>query len=175
MTIRFAPTVICASMFALALTGCATGGATIQPDRLLFSLDSNYQRNSFAFPVEDAFDRTVRVFRESGYKLDVADRATGQISGARGRTGDRNATDQKGLKFYALVLPSGGDGSEVDVKIVQIIRRDGVISNSETEMIVSDPQMYRYLFKRIESVTQGDELAPATVPAQAGRPAPIQR
>ncbi len=175
MTIRFAPAVLSASLLALALTGCATGGATIQPDRLLFSLDSNYQRNSYAFPVEDAFDRTVRVFRESGYKLDVADRATGQISGARGRTGDRSASDQKGLKFYALVLPSGGDGSEVDVKIVQIIRRDGVISNSETEMIVSDPQMYRYLFKRIESVGQDDELAPGTAPAQPARQGAIQR
>ncbi|MFM2300273.1 MAG: hypothetical protein RLZZ84_9 [Pseudomonadota bacterium] len=167
MNAKFTRTLICAMMVAGSLGGCAGGGATIQPDRLLFNIDSSYQQYAYGFKVEDTFDRTVRVFREGGYKLDVADRATGQISGARGRTGDRDAGDQKGLKFYALVLPGTSTGSEVHVKIVQIIRRSAVLNNSETELIVSDPQMYRYLFKRIESVGLEPELP---VTPDAGTP-----
>lgn len=170
MNTKFATTLISALLLTAAASGCASGGATIQPDRLLFNIDSTYQRYAYAFPVEEAFDRTVRVFREGGYKLDVADRATGQISGARGRTGDQGAGDQKGLKFYALVLPGSGNGSEVHVKIVQIIRRGAVINNSETELIVSDPLMYRYLFKRIESVGQEDSLPTAAGAAASTAP-----
>ena len=53
-------------------------------------------------PIEDTFDRTVLVFKEAGYKLDVIDRATGQISGRRGATGDKGSVKDKDLKFYAL-------------------------------------------------------------------------
>ena len=97
---RFAPL----SAVLLALAGCAAGGA-IQPDRTVFSLDNNYQRYSYAMPIEQTFDRTVAVFKEAGYKLDVLDRATGQISGRRGATGDKGSGSDKDLKFYALILP----------------------------------------------------------------------
>lgn len=139
------PALLCAS------TGACSGAGTIQPDRSVFALDANYQRQSYPFAIEDTFDRAVRVFKEAGYKLDVVDRATGQISGARGKTGDQPYTD-KGLKFYALVLPDGFNGSMLSVKVVQVIV-SGMpgINQSRTELIVADPTMYRYLFKRVES------------------------
>ena len=83
------------------LAGCA-GGSALQPDRSIFSLDNNYQRFGYVMPIEDTFDRTVLVFKEAGYKLDVIDRATGQISGRRGATGDKGSVKDKDLKFYAL-------------------------------------------------------------------------
>lgn len=135
---------------ASALSSCS-GSGTIQPDRSVFALDSNYQRHSYPFAIEDTFDRSVKVFQEAGYRLDVIDRATGQISGTRGRTGSQPHTD-KGLKFYAMVLPDDFNGSVLSVKVVQIIA-SGMpgINHSRTELIVSDSSMYRYLFKRIET------------------------
>lgn len=143
-----------ASVMLCASTIACSGSGTIQPDRSVFALDSNYQRQAYPFAIEDTFDRAVRVFKEAGYKLDVVDRATGQISGTRGKTGDRPYTD-KGLKFYALVLPDGFDGSMLSVKVVQVIV-SGMpgINQSRTELIVADPTMYRYLFKRVESAAE---------------------
>lgn len=142
-------------LVASALSSCS-GSGTIQPDRSVFALDSNYHRHSYPFAIEDTFDRSVKVFQEAGYRLDVIDRATGQISGTRGRTGSQPHTD-KGLKFYAMVLPDDFNGSVLSVKVVQIIA-SGMpgINQSRTELIVSDSSMYRYLFKRIE--TQASEL-----------------
>ena len=80
------------------------GGGAIQPDRSVFGLDGNYQRFEYAMDIEEAFDRTAKVFQEAGYRLDVADRATGEISGQRGRVG--GASTDKGRKFYALILPA---------------------------------------------------------------------
>lgn len=131
-----------------ALSGCATGGA-VQPDRSVFSLDGNYQRYDYAFPIVETFDRTVKVFREAGYRLDVADRATGQISGERSRAGESTTSSDKGLKFYALVLPSAAGKSQVAVKIVQIIKQGSIVGGAKTEIIVSDAQMYQYTFRRI--------------------------
>lgn len=145
---------------SLALGGCAGGGA-IQPDRVLFSVDGNYQRYSYNASVEDIFDNTAKVFREAGYKLDVADRATGQISGTRGKTGDKSTEDSKGLKFYALVIPTGANETQVGIKIVQVIKRGSFISGNQTELIVSDPEMYQYLFRRIANVQAG---APVILP-----------
>ena len=146
------------------VSGCA-GGAAIQPDRSIFNLDNNYQRFSYALPIEDTFDRTVRVFQEAGYKLDVIDRATGQISGQRGATGTKGSRSDKDLKFYALVLPRG-TGSELGIKIVQVIK-SGTLGMSKAELIVNDAQMYQYAFKRIESANK--KMAPATsVPDQTG-------
>lgn len=140
------------SLFVLALVsalgGCATGGA-VQPDRSVFSLDGNYQRYEYDFPIEETFDRTVKVFREAGYRLDVIDRATGQISGERGRAGEGTSSSDKGLKFYALVLPTAGGQSQVAVKIVQVIKQGSIVGGSKTEIIVSDSQMYQYTFRRI--------------------------
>lgn len=140
---------------ALALTACATTSA-IQPDRAIFSLDNNYQRYSYAMPIEQTFDRTVAVFKEAGYKLDVIDRATGQISGRRGATGDKGSGSDKDLKFYALILPAAQDDarSELSLKIVQVINSGGLpmVSGSRAELIVTDPQMYQYTFRRIGSV-----------------------
>ena len=132
------------------LAGCA-GGSALQPDRSIFSLDNNYQRFGYVMPIEETFDRTVLVFKEAGYKLDVIDRATGQISGRRGATGDKNSATDKDLKFYALVLPKG-TGSELGIKIVQIIK-SGALGTSKAELTVNDGQMYQYAFRRIENAS----------------------
>lgn len=129
-----------------SLTGCA-GGSALQPDRSIFSLDNNYQRHAYPLAIEETFDRTLSVFKDAGYKLDVIDRATGQISGRRGATGDKGSVTDKDLKFYALVLPQGA-GSELSIKIVQVIK-SGTLGTSKAELIVNDPQMYQYAFRRI--------------------------
>jgi hypothetical protein len=133
----------------ILLSGCG-GGAALQPDRSIFSLDSNYQRYGYTIPIEETFDRTVTMFKDAGYKLDVIDRATGQISGRRGATGDKGASTDKDLKFYALVMPRDG-GSELGLKIVQVIK-GGALGGAATELIVSDPGMYQYAFRRVENV-----------------------
>lgn len=147
---------------ALLVSACA-GGAALQPDRSIFSLDNNYQRHGYVMSIEETFDRTVAMFKEAGYRLDVTDRATGQISGRRGTTGDKGASNDKDLKFYALVLPRNG-GSELGIKIVQVIK-SGTLGTSKTELIVNDPNMYQYAFHRIEKMNlqpaQGS-YAPAT-------------
>ncbi len=144
----------------MILTGCA-GGSALQPDRSIFSLDNNYQRHRFMVPIEDIFDRTVTVFQGAGYKLDVIDRATGQISGRRGATGSKGAKTDKDLKFYALVIPRDGT-SELSIKIVQVIK-SGRLGSSKAELIVSDTQMYQYLFQRIENVGTEQENTNAGV------------
>jgi hypothetical protein len=133
----------------------------LQPDRSIFSLDNNYQRHSYEMPIEETFDRTVTMFKEAGYRLDVIDRATGQISGRRGTSGDKGSTTDKDLKFYALVLPRAA-GSELGVKIVQVIK-SGTLGASKAELIVNDPSMYQYAFRRIENF--GTQTSPARVTA----------
>ncbi|MEY4722040.1 MAG: hypothetical protein RIQ46_1765 [Pseudomonadota bacterium] len=147
------------------LAGCA-GGSALQPDRSIFSLDNNYQRYSYAMPIEETFDRTLEVFREAGYRMDVIDRATGQISGRRGATGDKGSITDKDLKFYALILPKGS-GSEIGIKIVQVIK-SGTLGSSKAELIVNDPQMYQYAFRRVEN---GSAPAKARVPGGFSTPA----
>lgn len=138
-----------AILIPFAMISACAGGGALQPDRSIFSLDSSYQRFTYLMPIEETFDRTVAVFKEAGYKLDVVDRATGQISGRRGATGDKGTSSDKDLKFYALVLPKGAD-SELGVKVVQIIK-SGALRTSNAELIVNDPQMYQYTFRRIEN------------------------
>jgi hypothetical protein len=151
----------------LGLAGCVSGGA-VQPDRSIFALDGNYQRYQFSFPIEDTFDRTARVFKEAGYRLDVVDRATGQISGQRTKGRDSSATD-KGQKFYALVMPVGEAQSQVAVKIVQIIRQGALVSTARTEIIVNDGQMYQYLFRRIADAAIKPDGAELPAPDAARR------
>ena len=167
MSQRFIIRFAAAAALGLPLVACSTGGA-IQPDRSVFSLDGNYQRCQYGFPIEETFDRTVKVFKEAGYHLDVVDRATGQISGMRGNTGTNTSSTEKGLKFYALVLPTSTGLSQVGVKIVQIIEHGSVFNKSRTEIIVSDPQMYQYMFRRIADI---DENTGAYAPA-APQPQP---
>jgi hypothetical protein len=93
-----------AILIPFAMISACAGGAALQPDRSVFSLDSNYQRFTYFMPIEETFDRTVAVFKEAGYKLDVVDRATGQISGRRGATGDKGASSDKDLKFSTRLL-----------------------------------------------------------------------
>ena len=64
----------------------------------MFLLDGSYQRYAFNLPIEEAFDRTVRVFKEAGYRLDVADRATGQINGERSKADEKAPSSDKGPK-----------------------------------------------------------------------------
>lgn len=151
-----------AALAPLMLLSACAGGSALQPDRSIFSLDNNYQRSSYAMPIEETFDRTVSVFKEAGYKLDVIDRATGQISGRRGASGDKGSSTDKDLKFYALVLPRG-DASDLSIKIVQIIRNGGVplVNASKAELIVTEPQMYQYVFRRIENAATPTAMAPA--------------
>ena len=142
----------------LTISACASGSA-LQPDRSIFSLDNNYQRYSYAMSIEDTFEQTVSVFKDAEYKLDVTDRATGQISGRRGASGDKGSGTDMDLKFYALVLPKG-DGSELGIKIVQVIK-SGTLGTTKAELIVNDPQMYQYAFKRIENSSPQPEAQPA--------------
>lgn len=148
----------------------------MQPDRSIFALDGNYQRYSYTFPIEETFDRTARVFKEAGYRLDVVDRATGQISGQRGRgnADTPSSSTDKGQKFYALVMPAGEGQSQVAVKIVQILRQGAVVSTARTEIIVNDGQMYQYLFRRIADLSPAPGAAelPAGTPAAPRAPAP---
>ena len=169
MSQRFIASFAAAVAF-LPLAGCAGGGA-IQPDRSVFSLDGNYQRCQYGYAIEETFDRTVKVFKESGYHLDVVDRATGQISGERGNTGANTSSTDKGLKFYALVLPTSTGQSQVGVKIVQIIERGSVFNKSRTEIIVGDSQMYQYLFRRIADIDMLGANAPAATPVPQKTPA----
>jgi hypothetical protein len=143
---RFAP-------IALLLTSACAGSVAVQPDRAVFSLDSNYQRYPFIFPIETTFDRTVATFKDAGYKFDVLDRATGQISGTRGHNSKQtNGGSDKGLKFYALVMPGPNGGSQLAIKIVQTIEGGiPVVKQTRTEIIVTDAQMYQYIFRRVET------------------------
>jgi hypothetical protein len=148
----------------VALAGCA-GSVAIQPDRAVFALDSNYQRYSFPFPIEEAFDRTVATFKESGYKLDVVDRATGQISGTRGKVAAQDGNTDKGMKFYALVMPDKDNGSQLGIKIIQTIEGGiPVVKQTKTEIIVTEPQMYQYIFRRIENATPLTPAKPVYAP-----------
>lgn len=150
-----------AILIPVAMISACAGGVALQPDRSIFSLDSNYQRFTYFMPIEETFDRTVAVFKEAGYKLDVVDRATGQISGRRGVTGDKGASSDKDLKFYALVLPKGAD-SELGVKVVQILK-SGPLGSSNAELILNDPQMYQYTFRRIENRNTQETYSPPGV------------
>lgn len=154
---------------AMLLSACA-GGTAMQPDRSIFSLDNNYQRFGYTLPIEETFDRTVTMFKGAGYKLDVIDRATGQISGRRGATGDKGTGTDKDLKFYALVLPRNG-GSELGIKIVQVIK-SGTLGTSRAELIVNDPNMYQYAFRRVETMNSPQALpsAPAVPAAMSAAP-----
>jgi hypothetical protein len=177
MSQRFIARLSAAVVLGLSVGACAGGGA-IQPDRSVFSLDGNYQRCQFGYSIEDTFDRTVRVFKEAGYSLDVADRATGQISGERGNTGIRARSTDKGLKFYALVLPTANGQSQVGVKVVQIIEHGSLVNRSNTEIILTDPQMYQYMFRRIADIgelTPANGLTNGPAPAQnPAQPAPAK-
>lgn len=134
----------------LAASAC-NGGSALQPDRSIFGLDNNYQRHAYSAPIEATFEQTVTVFKDAGYKLDVIDRATGQVSGTRGASGDKGSPSDKDLKFYALVLPKGS-GSELGIKIVQVLRR-GALGSSRAELIVNDRVMYEFLFRRVEDAS----------------------
>ena len=151
------------------LGGCA-GGGSVQPDRSVFSLDGNYQRYAFDFPIEEAFDRTVKVFKEAGYRLDVADRATGQISGERSKSDDNAPASDKGLKFYALIIPTTDGQSEVAIKIVQIIKQGSIMGGAKTEIIVNDAQMYQYTFRRIANLNFNN---PAAAQSLSGGARPV--
>lgn len=148
-------------LFILGLAGCVRDVA-LQPDRSIFSLDNNYQRQAYDFPIQEAFDRTVHVFTQAGYRLDVVDRATGQISGRRGAAGRRNGPSDKDLKFYALVVPRM-EGSELSIKIVQIVKAGGIplVGASRSELIVNDRQLYAFLFQRIADVEPAAAPPPA--------------
>jgi hypothetical protein len=136
----------------LLVAGCA-GRAPLQPDRAVFSIDGSYQRKSYTQSIESTFDRTAAVFREANYKLEIVDRATGQISGRRGKTGDKGANNDTDLRFSALILPERG-GSQVALRIVQIANQGvPMISQSKTEIVLNQPELYAYIFRRIESLS----------------------
>ncbi len=44
-------------MPAMLVSACA-GGAALQPDRSIFSLDNNYQRHAYEMPIEETFVRS---------------------------------------------------------------------------------------------------------------------
>jgi len=138
--------------FITLMTGCA-GRAPLQPDRAVFNVDASYQRKIYSLSIETTFDRTVAVFRDAGYKLDIIDRATGQISGRRGKTGDKGAPIDTDLRFSALILPEH-EGSQLALRIVQIANQGiPMLSQSKTEIVLNQPELYAYIFRRIESLS----------------------
>ena len=142
-----------AGLSALALAGGCARTEPMQPDRAVFNVDATYQRGHYGQPIEATFDHTVAVFRDAGYKLDIVDRATGQISGRRGKTGDKGTNNGTDLRFYALVLPDGS-GSQVALRIVQIASQGiPVLNQAKTEIVLNQPELYAYIFKRIEGAT----------------------
>lgn len=152
------------SALALFATGCARTDP-IQTDRTAFTFDATYQRSSFAQPIEATFDRTVTVFREAGYTLDIVDRATGQISGRRGKTGDKGAKSSGDLRFYAIVLPGTGNGSQLALKFAQLASVGvPLISGTKAEVIMSQPELYAYVFRRVN----GANRDASSVPQPAG-------
>lgn len=141
--------ILASSLAVVGATGCARPDA-IQADRTVFSVDSTFQRMAYAQPIEKTFDRTVTVFREAGYTLDVVDRATGQISGRRGKTGDKGAKTAEDLRFFALVLPGTGSGSQLALKFAQVSRVGlPVINQTQAEVVLSQPEVYAYVFRRV--------------------------
>ena len=149
------------------IAGCSSGSA-LQLDRAIFSLDNNYQRFQYSGDIEITFESTLQVFRDAGYSIDVADRATGQISGQRGASGDSRSSTDKDLKFYALILPVNS-GSQVALKVVQVVK-SGAFGSNRSEIIVNDVQMYQFAFRRIESLnsqTQSPDSS-ATPPDYGG-------
>jgi hypothetical protein len=146
---------IMTSLGALALltTGCARRDP-IQTDRTAFTFDSTYQRNTYSQPIEATFDRTVTVFREAGYTLDLVDRATGQISGRRGKTGDKGAKSTADMRFYAIILPGTGNGSQLALKFVQVANVGvPLLNGAKAEVIMSQPELYAYVFRRVNGAT----------------------
>ena len=79
------------------------------------------------------------MFRDASYRMEVVDRATGQISGRRGPTGDKGTSTDKDLKFYALNIPHER-GSQLSMRIVQIIR-GGALNGTRAEVILPNAQL----------------------------------
>ncbi len=149
---------------ALLPAGCARRDP-IQTDRTAFTFDSTYQRATYAQPIEATFDRTVTVFREAGYKLDIVDRATGQISGKRGKSGDKGTKSPGDMRFYAIILPGSGSSSQLALKFVTLANVGvPLISGAKAEVIMSQPELYAYVFRRVNGATPtgaSSGLAPA--------------
>ena len=153
---------------SLGLAACATPNP-IQTDRTVFNFDSTFQRAAYSQPIETTFDKTVTVFREAGYALDIIDRATGQISGQRGKTGDKGASKNNDMRFVALVLPGVGGGSQLALKFVQVSNVGvPVINRTQAEVVLSQPELYSYVFRRVDGATRGMEAAPAAMAPTTG-------
>jgi hypothetical protein len=134
----------------MGLSACARPGS-IQTDRTQFTPDGTFQRNAYSQTVVSTFDKTVGVFREAGYTLDIVDRAAGQISGRRGKTGDKDAQRSDDLRFVALVLPGpDGVGSVLTLKFVQVSPVGvPVLNRAKAEVVLTQPELYAYVFSRI--------------------------
>ena len=134
----------------LWVSACARPDS-IQTDRTQFTPDDTFQRKTYSQPVVLTFDKTVAVFREAGYTLDIVDRASGQISGRRGKTGDKDAQRSDDLRFVALVLPGSGDvGSILTLKFVQVSPVGvPVLNRAKAEVVLTQPELYAYVFSRI--------------------------
>ncbi len=135
---------------SMGLSACARPGP-IQTDRTQFTPDGKFQRKPYSQPVVLTFDKTVTVFREAGYTLDIVDRATGQVSGRRGKTGDKGAQRSDDLRFVALVLPGSGDvGSVLNLKFVQVSPVGvPVLNRAKAEVVLTQPELYAYVISRI--------------------------
>ena len=159
---RRSHTILSTALLVLASAGCARN-EPIQTDRAAFTFHSTYQRAGYTQPIEATFDKTVAVFRESGYVLDIVDRATGQISGRRGKTGDKGSKNQVALRFFALVMPGPGQGSQLALKFTQVASVGlPVINQTKAEVILSQPELYAYVFRRVAGapVTSDQNVMP---------------
>lgn len=160
------------AFMALAAAGCTRNGP-IQTDRAAFTFDSTYQRAGYTQPIEATFDRTVAVFRESGYVLDVVDRATGQISGRRGKTADKGGKNQVELRFFALVMPGTNQGSQLALKFTQVASVGlPVINETKAEIVLSQPELYAYVFRRVAGTPANNDQAVTPLPPLPAADAP---
>jgi hypothetical protein len=153
---------------SLGLAACATPNP-IQTDRTAFNFDSTFQRAAYSQPIETTFDKTVTVFREAGYALDIVDRATGQISGQRGKTGDKGASKNNDMRFVALILPGVGGGSQLALKFVQVSNVGvPVLNRTQAEVVLSQPELYAYVFRRVDDANRVMETPPAALAPISG-------
>ena len=114
---------------SLGLAACATPNP-IQTDRTVFNFDSTFQRAAYSQPIETTFDKTVTVFREAGYALDIIDRATGQIThgyippGSVVVSGSLPSADGSHSLYCAVIVKRVDAQTRSKVSINELLRDD---------------------------------------------------
>ena len=71
---------------------------------------------------------------------------------AMAQTGDKGAQRSDDLRFVALILPGSGDvGSVLNLKFVQVSSVGvPVLNRAKAEVVLTQPELYAYVFSRID-------------------------